>query len=215
MESDLALTVRAPPSATVADVEAALDDREEWLLDTLYGLAERPDPRRVDPLSSGDRLPYDGRPYALTVVEGSVDDPTLHFDGQGFTLRVPAIDADSARRREAVVDWYRDRADDVLPSRATRVVGDADVGDVRVAVGTPGREPATLDVTEGRPLRLTLQWRLLLAPPPVQMYVVAHELARVGNEPGSAAFWDAVARLVPGYRRCRSWLRENGAGLTV
>ena len=52
------LVVRAPPAATAADVEAALDDRRAWLLDSLYGLVERHDRLPTRSFESGDGLLY-------------------------------------------------------------------------------------------------------------------------------------------------------------
>lgn len=59
--------------------------------------------------------------------------------------------------------------------------------------------------------RLSFSWRLLLAPPPVARYVVAHEVAHLRHMNHGPEFWATVARLDPGHAVARQWLRRNGA----
>jgi predicted metal-dependent hydrolase len=60
---------------------------------------------------------------------------------------------------------------------------------------------------------LMYSWRLILAPPDVLDYVVAHEVAHLAEMNHSAAFWDTVEQLYGAYRTPRSWLRKNGSDL--
>jgi predicted metal-dependent hydrolase len=55
--------------------------------------------------------------------------------------------------------------------------------------------------------------RLSRAPLSVLDYVVAHELAHLVHLNHSRRFWAEVARLCPGYRVERAWLRHQGRGL--
>ncbi len=60
---------------------------------------------------------------------------------------------------------------------------------------------------------LMFSWRLMLAPPEVLRYVVAHEVAHLREMNHSAAFWAEVAALMPAYQPPRRWLKENGSRL--
>lgn len=60
---------------------------------------------------------------------------------------------------------------------------------------------------------LMFSWRLLLAPPEVLHYVVAHEVAHLREMNHSKAFWAEVAGLMPDYATPRRWLGKNGAAL--
>ena len=57
---------------------------------------------------------------------------------------------------------------------------------------------------------LSLNWRLIMAPPDVLTYVVNHELAHLTHPNHSPAFWAEVERLMPGHDSHRRWLRRNG-----
>ncbi len=57
--------------------------------------------------------------------------------------------------------------------------------------------------------RISLNWRLAVAPHEVLNYVVIHELAHLKHLNHSCAFWSLVARFCPEYRKYESWLRQN------
>ncbi len=56
---------------------------------------------------------------------------------------------------------------------------------------------------------ISLNWRLVQAPPFVRDYIVLHELAHVKHMNHSNRFWNEVARLCPEYLRAERWLKEN------
>ncbi len=60
---------------------------------------------------------------------------------------------------------------------------------------------------------LMFSWRLLLAPPEVLRYVVAHEVAHLREMNHSSYFWAEVAGLMPDFEPPRAWLVQNGAQL--
>jgi len=215
IDSSLELTVTAPMTATVADVESVLESRQEWLLQKLYGLKEQEGPPYPKEYLSGEKLQYRGRQYPLEVVEADVPQPELSFDDQTFTLRVHALDADAdgvsvRRKRQAVVDWFVKRAGQELPERASRFESKLGAQDVQIEVGEiDGRWG---EYNEGT---IRLNWRLVRAPVRIQDYVLAHELAHSVHEEHSDSFWNTVGALIPDYEDRRDWLRVNGNTLAV
>ncbi|MFK7746103.1 MAG: M48 family metallopeptidase [Roseobacter sp.] len=61
--------------------------------------------------------------------------------------------------------------------------------------------------------RLMYSWRLILAPPDVLDYVVAHEVAHLEHMNHSADFWATVDALYGDYKHQRAWLRRDGGAL--
>jgi len=57
---------------------------------------------------------------------------------------------------------------------------------------------------------LMFSWRIAMAPPEVIDYLAAHEVAHLARMDHSPAFWAIVARLCPGYKAARAWLRHEG-----
>jgi len=60
---------------------------------------------------------------------------------------------------------------------------------------------------------LVFSWRLVLAPPEVMDYVVAHEVAHLVHMNHGKHFWRLVAELNPDSEDARSWLRRNRSRL--
>jgi predicted metal-dependent hydrolase len=56
---------------------------------------------------------------------------------------------------------------------------------------------------------ISLNWRLIQAPPFVLDYLIFHELAHLRHMNHSARFWQEVERLCPGYRVAEAWLRKH------
>ena len=61
--------------------------------------------------------------------------------------------------------------------------------------------------------RLMYSWRLILAPPDVLDYVVAHEVAHLDQMNHSSAFWARVEEIYGDYQKPRQWLRARGGEL--
>lgn len=58
-------------------------------------------------------------------------------------------------------------------------------------------------------------WRLIMAPPPVIDYVIAHELAHIVEMNHSRQFWETVRKMFPLFRQYRTWLKRNGELLKI
>ena len=56
---------------------------------------------------------------------------------------------------------------------------------------------------------------LALVPPEVLDYVVVHELCHRKEMNHSDQFWKEVERVIPYYKSCKKWLRENGTSLVA
>jgi predicted metal-dependent hydrolase len=56
---------------------------------------------------------------------------------------------------------------------------------------------------------ISLNWRLIQAPPFVRDYIILHELAHLKEMNHSKRFWREVARLCPDFAEAESWLKEH------
>lgn len=215
MNDSMELCVRAPMEASLDDVEEALAEKKQWILKTIYGFAEQADTPGEKEFLSGEKLQYRGRQYRLNVAESDVPEPQLSFDGNQFNLGVHRFDApgDSVsvrRKRQAVVDWYIQRAGEELPERVDRFA--PKLGTQYDSVEATEIEDRWGEYEDGT---IRLNWRLILSPIRIQDYVVVHELAHAIHDRHSNSFWNTVGTLIPDYEDRREWLRLNGNTLTV
>jgi predicted metal-dependent hydrolase len=91
----------------------------------------------------------------------------------------------------------------------------------RELAATIGRKPGPIRLTDPRTRwgscspegAIALSWRLVLAPPEVTRYVVAHEVAHLAELNHGRRFWRVVGELIGDHDTARLWLRRHGAQL--
>jgi len=62
---------------------------------------------------------------------------------------------------------------------------------------------------------LNFHWKCLMGPLSVLDYIVVHELVHRLHRNHNADFWNTVDKVMPDYQQHVSWLRHNGAGMTL
>jgi hypothetical protein len=62
---------------------------------------------------------------------------------------------------------------------------------------------------------LSFSWRLIMAPPDILQYVVAHEMAHLVEMNHSPAFWKNVEKMDPEWKKSRRWLKSEGNSLML
>lgn len=62
---------------------------------------------------------------------------------------------------------------------------------------------------------ISLNWRLILAPPAISEYVVVHELCHLSIPNHSREFWQEVQRHIPNVEERRAWLQAHGLALLL
>ena len=60
---------------------------------------------------------------------------------------------------------------------------------------------------------ISLNWRLIMAPPDVVDYLVVHELAHLTEQHHGREFWQFVGEHAPDYKEKAEWLERNSAKL--
>jgi predicted metal-dependent hydrolase len=60
---------------------------------------------------------------------------------------------------------------------------------------------------------ISLNWRLIQAPPFVRDYLILHELTHIREMNHSARFWREVERVCPGYETAERWLKQHSSVL--
>jgi predicted metal-dependent hydrolase len=187
--------VTLPPRAAVSAGRALLMDHAGWVAERLSRL-----PVAVV-LRDGAEVPFDGRPVRIRHMQGArgtllAGDELLVSGTEEFLpRRVLDFLRSEARRRLATAALTKASLHGL---HARRVV----VKDTRTRWGS-----CTADGT------LMFSWRLVMAPPEVQDYVVAHELAHLRHMDHSARFWMQVETMTPYRKLATSWLEKSGAGL--
>ena len=185
--------------------------RASWIRAKLDTLADAPAPLRF---VSGETLPYLGRAIPLSCEHDDLPAP-VRLEASRFRISVPARLAEPERYsavRDAVVAWYRARADQHLPA----VVED---WWSRIGSGPPPpvlvRDQRKRWGSCGSDDVIRLNWRLIMLERDLIDYVAVHELSHLRIRNHSPAFWRLVARAIPDVAERHRRLRELGPRLPL
>jgi len=207
------LSVRAPRWVRRADVEAALQERDDWILAKLaeqQQRSQRLEAARVQ-WREGASLPFLGEPVVL-VIDPRVAGAVLDAEAQGLpgvprrVLRVGLPhDASAEQLREAVQAWLQRQARRLFEERCAHFAPRLNVRVKRLSLSSAATRWGSAS-SDGS---IWLHWRLIHFTLPVIDYVVAHELAHLREMNHSRAFWDVVRSVVPDYQRVRRVLDDQ------
>lgn len=190
------VVVTLPPRAGRAAGMALLMDHADWVVDRLAALAA---PLR---LADGARIPIGGVPHRVRHCPDQ-------RGGAWIAGQEIIVTGDAAFLPRRLTDFLRNEARRRLSARVAATAARAGLSPRRVTVkDTRSRwGSCTPDGV------IMFCWRLLLAPEPVQDYVVAHEVAHLRHLDHGRQFWTLVDTLSPHRAAAIAWLHAEGPKL--
>lgn len=193
------------PRGSRIDPERLLERNASWVVDQQARYEARREAIPERRFEVGETFPYRGEPHEVVVERRS---KSVVEDGSGDetgTLRLAAHHVEGTSIERALSCLYRRKAREAFAEAAERYAVRMGVEFGRIEV----RNQRTRWGSCSSKGTLSLNWRLVMAPPAVLEYVVVHELAHLEEPNHSPAFWSIVERWVPDYEDRRTWLREN------
>ncbi len=157
-------------------------------------------------LNVGARLPFRGHEHVVREGESGHGTVWLEADGDTRIIRVAGHREHHPRR---LLDFLKREARKELEARTLEFTARLGVRHKHITV----RDTASRWGSCSAARSLSFSWRLILAPPFVLDYVVAHEVAHIREMNHGAGFWRLVRDLVGDPRKPQSWLRDHGAAL--
>ncbi|HEX3432054.1 MAG TPA: SprT family zinc-dependent metalloprotease [Rhizomicrobium sp.] len=213
----VAVTVRLNPRATrlivkvhpstgevsvVAPSRRALDSAMEFARSESSWIARRlahvPEPIDIEP---GALIPFRGEVH---LVHAAAKGPSpVWIDRGARAIRVSGQKEHASRR---LLDFLKREARRVLDARVGEFSGMVGVQPKRITVRDTASRWGSCSTTRA----ISFSWRLILAPPFVLDYVVAHEVAHLKHMNHGTRFWSLVRYLVGDVEKPQAWLNKNG-----
>ncbi len=188
--------VRAPGCARLSEIEDALRQNTGWILEGLDKLAARGLPRPARSFTQGEKLPYCGQDLSLALHTCFSPRGAIRRRGGELNVHVPLDVPDEERAvyvRKMLGAWYRQRARQELASRLERFC--ALLG-MPMPVFKISRGKSRWGTCSSQGV-IHLNWRLLLLPPELCDYVVAHEACHLRQLDHSPRFWELLRGILP------------------
>lgn len=194
------LRVTVPPGLRQGEVEKFLDRHRGWLEQRLAQVPERPQVR------PGIKIPLRGVPHLIVHEPGSRGTVEIARDATGPILIVRGDRLHLPRRLADFLKREARREIEPLVARHTAAVG-RKAKAIRYKDTTSRWGSCT---SEGV---LSFSWRIMMTPPKVIDYLVAHEVAHLKEMNHGPQFWQLCRELCPDTDRCKAWLKRNGGAL--
>ncbi|MBK7844099.1 MAG: M48 family metallopeptidase [Bdellovibrionales bacterium] len=196
-----------------SEIKIFLSQHSNWLEDSLFAfrsLRQKYPPKRF---IQGEGFLYLGKYRFLNFSpKESIKNPTFKVSELELECSIPQAEWNSSFY---VLSQYQIRSYllGFFQSEGRRIIGDR----VHFYSERMNLRPAFLSFRSQRTRwgscttmgNISLNWRLIGAPPEVLDYVVIHELAHLRYPNHSRLFWSLVEEYCDKYRYCRKWLRKN------
>lgn len=111
--------------------------------------------------------------------------------------------------KRRLVDWLKKQAKADIQPQAHAMAAQLDKQIRRISV----RDTVSRWGSCSSAGNLSFNWRLIMAPPEILRYVVAHEVSHLKHMDHSAAFWATVDRFDVDAKKSRHWLKKHGSAL--
>jgi len=197
LDHDGAARLAIPRRGSQAEALRFLERSRSWLERRVAAWRSRASLRQ--PWTDGATILFHGEQVRLNV-EGDLFGVTLTFADETLCGVTPVVDY-----RDAIQAHLRRLAERVLPPRTLEL---ARLHGVTVSRVTVRAQKTRWGSCSARGT-LSLNWRLIQAPPHVQDYLIIHELMHRRQMNHSARFWNLVADACPTWREAEAWLKKT------
>lgn len=200
------LIVKVHPStgevSVVAPSRRALDHAMEFARSESTWIARRlahvPEPVDLEP---GACIPFRGEDHAIR--PAARGPAPVWVERSSRVIRISGH-RDHAQRR--LLDFLKREARKILEARVFHYADAIGVRPSRITVRDTASRWGSCSTTRS----LSFSWRLVLAPPFVLDYVVAHEVAHLRHMNHGARFWNLVGDLIGDVEEPQAWLSKEG-----
>ena len=199
LRPDGSARVTIPRGGSAAEARRFAERNKDWLERQLQRVATRPS--RPKEWLIGTEVLFRGEPVKLEAgVNG--ESGTIRFGSE--VVRV----GDSAGDLRPAIEKYLWRlATKELPSRVLEFAARHQLRVQRIAV----RNQRSRWGSCSRRGTISLNWRLIQAPPHVQDYIFLHELCHLREMNHSRRFWREVERVCPDFETAERWLKQHSS----
>lgn len=194
------LRVTVPPGMKMAEIDRFLLRHQGWLEMRLKKVPDQPSVR------PGVKIPIRGVPHLIVHEPGTRGAVDIRATPEGPAL---VVHGDRRHLQRRIADFLKREAKreiEPLVARYTQKTG-------RRAASIRFKDTSSRWGSCSSAGNLSFSWRIMMAPPPVIDYLVAHEVAHLREMNHGPKFWALCRELCPGTDRCRAWLKRNGGAL--
>lgn len=196
------VTVVVPNSAAVRPAEV-LRANAAWVVEKQRGFERYREKIPDRTFEAGETFPLLGTERELVI------EPARSHTITDTSIRLRKSTVEQSTVEQVLENVYRREARDRFSERADHYAAEMGVEYGKIEIRNQRTKWGSCSTTG----TISLNWRLMMAPPEIVDYVVVHELAHLREANHGDAFWSLVAEYDPGYDAHAQWLEEHSTQL--
>jgi len=189
------------PSGLDVDPDDIMTQKADWVLRQRDRYAQYRDEMPERRFEEGEQFPVWGKERPIEI------EPIAESRITGEAIHLSQARVEDTSIEDELEYLYREEARRDFTARAERFCNEmgAHYGQLQIR-----NQKTRWGSYSPRTGTLSLNFRLLMAPPGVIDYVIVHELAHEEHPNHGPRFWRLVAEYVPAYQERGKWLEEKG-----
>ena len=206
------IRVSAPRSTPLETIESFLAAHSKWIETHLRKYERLRSHYPPKSYVEGEKFPFFGRQLALRFRFGEIKKPRMKIEGAEIVCELPRTQAarfvptsSHPELQPVMAELYSRHGRHVLTERLEHFSQRMDLWPSSLSF----RSQKTRWGSCSAKGKITLNWRLAVAPIDIIDYVVVHELSHLAHYDHSKGFWALVASEIPDFAARRRWLRDH------
>ncbi len=206
--ADDGLRITAPRWVTLADIEQAIHEKQNWIITKLREKRELSSKRLQAKMcwEDGARLPYLGRHLTLRIAPAASVAVKHDAEQETLTISLP-LGYSEQQLKDRVQSWLQLEAKRIFNQRMPIFAQRLGVTYHSMSLSSAGTRWGSC-TAQGK---IRLNWRLIHFSLEIIDYVVAHELSHLREMNHSADFWATVESIYPEYEHAKQKLRQHAS----
>ena len=205
------LRVTAPRWVTVANIDDAIQEKQQWIINNLNERRKRT-ARRLETAmrwEDGARFLFLGQILSLRIARSETSNLiSMNYQEEPRELSIQLHQhATEQELKDAVKTWLQKEAKNVFSARLPVYADMLGVTYKSMSLSNAATRWGSC-TSQGK---IHLNWRLIHFAPELIDYVIAHELAHLHEMNHSARFWARVESVFPDYKHARQRLKRHAS----
>ncbi len=212
IEQNGTVKVTSPFHVSENYINELLQRKSHWIIKKLNNIEIRAvKANKAKRFEEGEHFRLLGKEYRLKLYRsGTLKKPTIRLIDDNIIIAAPE-NAEVDKLKDSLKLWYIKQFKLVIADRIKYYSSIIDVCPKKITV----REQKTRWGSCSSKGNINLNWKLIMASIEVLDYVVVHELCHMREMNHTKEFWKLVEGVLPQYKTCRVWLKENGDLLSI
>lgn len=209
--------ITAPRFVSDKQIAEVVRSKSNWIIEKLshFEVMKSEMPQRK--FTDGEIFFVLGKEYPLKIVTSLETTSSVDISDNNLVVSLPKNFYDNASEtraqliRNLLINWYKKFTLEVVTQRINFFSEKLQVTPLKVII----KDLKTIWGSCTGKNVININWKIIMAPMNIVDYLVVHELSHIKIKNHSKQFWNLAQSILPNYKECSKWLKDNGHKLNL